>query len=160
MGPCFYHQSHPQLGVFFFGCIISFFLELFLHWSPVAYWTPTDLESSSFSVLTLRQEYWSGFPFPSPVYQVLSDISTMSRPSWVDLHSMAHSFIELEKAVVHVISLVSSVIVFFILSALWWIRIRGLWKLPDGRNWLKGNLGLVMGRAMLSKSLIQFSVDV
>ena len=33
-------------------------------------------------------------------------------------------------------------------------------KLPDGRDWLRGKLGLVlMGRAMLSKSLIQFSVD-
>ena len=30
----------------------SFFLELFLHWSPVAYWTPTDLGSSSFSILS------------------------------------------------------------------------------------------------------------
>ena len=26
-----------------FGSISSFFLELFLHWSPVAYWAPTDL---------------------------------------------------------------------------------------------------------------------
>ena len=32
----------------------SFFLELFLHWSPVAYWGPTDLGSSSFSVLSFR----------------------------------------------------------------------------------------------------------
>ena len=48
----------------------------------------------------------------------------------------------------------------FILSALWWRRIRGLWKLPDGRDWLRGKLGLLlMGGAMLSKSLIQFSVD-
>ena len=48
----------------------------------------------------------------------------------------------------------------FILSALWWRRIRGLRKLPDGRDWLRGKLGLVlMGGAMLSKSLIQFSVD-
>ena len=40
-------------------------------------------------------------------------------------------------------------------------RIRGLWKLPDGRDWLWEKLGLVlMGGAMLSKSLIQFSVDV
>ena len=47
----------------------------------------------------------------------------------------------------------------FILSALWLIRIRGLWKLPDGRDWLRGKLGLVlMGRAMLSKSLTQFSI--
>ena len=48
----------------------------------------------------------------------------------------------------------------FILSALWWRRIRGLWKLPDGRDWLRGKLSLVlMVRPMLSKSLIQFSVD-
>ena len=29
----------------------------------------------------------------------------MTHPSWVALHSMAHSFIELDKAVIHVISL-------------------------------------------------------
>jgi len=62
---------------FCFGSIPSFFLELFLHWSPVAYWAPTDLGSSSFSVLFFclfilfmgfsRQEHWSGLPFPSPV---------------------------------------------------------------------------------------------
>ena len=45
----------------------------------------------------------------------------------------------------------------FILSALWWIRIRGLWKLPDGRDWLWEKLGLVlMDRAMFSQS-VQFS---
>ena len=64
-------------ALFLFGSIPSFFLELFLHWSPVAYWAPTDLGSSSFSIpsfclLTLfmgfsRQEYWSGLPFSSPV---------------------------------------------------------------------------------------------
>ena len=48
----------------------------------------------------------------------------------------------------------------FSLSALWWRRIRGLWELPDGRNSLWGKLDLVlMGGVMLSKSLIQFSVD-
>ena len=31
----------------------------------------------------------------------------MIHPSWVALHGMAHSFIELDKAVVHVISLIS-----------------------------------------------------
>ena len=48
----------------------------------------------------------------------------------------------------------------FSLSALWW-RIKGLWKLPDGRNWwgVGGWLGLIlMGGTMLSRSLIQFSV--
>jgi len=53
---------------FCFGSIPSFFLELFLHWSPVAYWAPIDLGSSSFSILSFclfilflgfsRQEYW------------------------------------------------------------------------------------------------------
>ena len=52
---------------FCFGSIPSFFLELFLHWSPVAYWAPTDLGSFSFSILSFclfilflgfpRQEY-------------------------------------------------------------------------------------------------------
>ena len=92
---------------FYFGSISSFFLELVLHWSPVAYWAPTDLESSSFSVLSSclfilfvgfsKQEYWSGLPFPSPMDHLLSGLSTMTHPSWVALHSMAHSFIELDR---------------------------------------------------------------
>ena len=48
-----------------------------------------------------RQEYWSGLPFPSPVDHILSDLSTMTLPSWVAPHGMAW-FIELDKAVVHV----------------------------------------------------------
>ena len=44
--------------------------------------------------------------------------------------------------------------------ALWWIWIRDLQKIPDGRDWLWEKLGLVlMGGVMLSKSLIQFSGD-
>ena len=80
----------------------SLFLELFLHLSPVAYWEPTDLGSSSFSVLSFclfilfmgisKQECWRGLPFPSPVDHVLSEFSTMTHPFWVALHSMAHSF--------------------------------------------------------------------
>ena len=38
-------------------------------------------------------------------------------------------------------------------------KIRGLWKLPNGRDSQRGKLGLVlMGGAMLSKSLLQFSI--
>ena len=102
---------------FCLGSIPSFFLELFLHWSPVAYWAPTDLGSSSFSVLSFclfilfmgfsRQEYWSGLPFPCLGVYILTEISTMTCPSWVALHGMAHTFIELDQAVVHVIRLVS-----------------------------------------------------
>ena len=106
------------------------------------------------------QEYWSGLPFPSPVDHILSEISTMTCLSWVALQGVAHSFYELDKAVVHVIRLLSFLWMWFSLPALWWRRIRGFWKLPDGRDWLKGKLGLVlMEGAMLSKSLIQFSVD-
>ena len=42
-----------------------------------------------------RQEYWNGLPFPSSVDHVLLELSTMTCPSWVALHSMAHSFIEM-----------------------------------------------------------------
>ena len=102
---------------FCFGSISSFFLELFLHWSPVAYWASTNLGRSSFSVLSFclyillvgfsRQEYQSGLPFHSPVDHVLSELSTMTCVSWVALHGMAHNFTGLDKAVVHVIRLVS-----------------------------------------------------
>ena len=102
---------------FCFGFIPSFFLELFLHWSPVAYWAPTDLESSSFSVISFclfllfigfsRQECWSDLPLLSPVDHILSVLSTMTYPSWAALRGMAHSFMDLDKAVIHVISLVS-----------------------------------------------------
>ena len=100
---------------FCFGSIPSFFLELFLHWSPVAYWAPTDLGSSSFNILSFclfvlfmrfsRQEYWSGLPFSSPV-DILSDLSTMALLCWVAPQAWL-SFIELDKAVVCVIRLAS-----------------------------------------------------
>ena len=91
-------------------------LELFLCSSPVAYWTlPTwnihTVSVISFCLLILLvgfsgQKWWSGLPFPSPV-NVLSELSTMALPSWVSLHGMAHCFIELGKVVVHVVTLVS-----------------------------------------------------
>ena len=48
----------------------------------------------------------------------------------------------------------------FILSALWLLRLRGLWKLPSGSDclWVKLGLALV-GKAILSTSLIQFSAN-
>ena len=93
-------------GCFSFGSISSFFLQLVLQWSPAACWAPTNLASSSFSVLSFsiftlfmgisRQEYWSGLLFPSPVYHILSDLSTMTQTSLMALHSTAHRFFELE----------------------------------------------------------------
>ena len=47
------------------------------------------------------------FAIPFPVDHVLSELSAMTRPSWVALHCMDHRFIELNKAVIQGISLVS-----------------------------------------------------
>ena len=104
-------------GCFCFGSISSFFLELLLHRSPVAYWAPTDLGSSSFSVLIFlpfhavhrvlkaRILKWFTIPFSRGPHFV----RTLHDPSvWVALHSMAHNFTELDKAVVHAVWLVSS----------------------------------------------------
>ena len=130
---------------FCFGSIPLFFLELFLYLPLVVYWAPTDLGRSSFSILSFclfilfmgfsRQEYWSGFPFPSPVDHVFSGLSTMTHLSWMALQSMAHSFIELGKAVVHVIRLVSLLWLWFssclpsdgegksLMETSWWERL-------------------------------------
>ena len=85
---------------FCFGSISWFFLELYFHSFPVAYWAPTYLGSSSFSVLSFclfvvfmgfsRQEYWSGLPFPSPVGHILSDLSTMSVLGGPTQHNQFH----------------------------------------------------------------------
>ena len=101
---------------FSFGSIPSSFLELFLHWSPVAYWVPTNLGSSPFSILSFclfilfmgfsRQEYGSGLSFPSPVDHILPDLSTIpTRLGWP--HTSWLSFTELDRSVVHVIGLTS-----------------------------------------------------
>ena len=45
------------------------------------------------------QEYWSVLPFPSPVDRILSNLSTMTRPSWVAPRAWL-GFIELDKVVV------------------------------------------------------------
>ena len=45
-------------------------------------------------VLKARILKW--FAIPSPVDHILSELSTMTRPSRVALHGMAHSFIELD----------------------------------------------------------------
>ena len=106
---------------FCFGSDFSSLLELFLCSFPLAYWAPTNLGSPSFSVISFclfilfvvfsRQGWWSGLSFPSPVDYILSELSTMTCPSWVALHDMTHSFIELDKVVIHVISLA---------NFLWW----------------------------------------
>ena len=101
---------------FCFGSIPSFFLELFLHWSPVAYWAPTDLGSSSFGILSFclfilfrgsqgkntevvchSLLQWTTFCQTSPPWPAHLGLSHMA---WL-------SFTELDKAVVLVIRLTS-----------------------------------------------------
>ena len=99
-----------------FGPATSFFLELLviaLHYSLVPHWTPSNLGSSSSSVISFclfilfmgfsRQEYWSGLLFPPPVDHVLSELFTMTHLSWVVLQGMAHSFklFHHDRAVIH-----------------------------------------------------------
>ena len=82
----------------------------------------------------------------------------LTRPSWAGLHGMAHSFLELDKAVVHVISLISFLRLWFsfclpsdkdkrLLETSWWERLTMGENGPCSDRW-----------GMLSKSLIQFSV--
>ena len=99
---------------FCFGPASSFLLELLviaLPSSPVAYWTPSNLGVSSSGVISfclfilfmgfLQQESLSVLPFSPPVDHVLSELFTMIPLSWVALHGMAHSFIELSKPLCH-----------------------------------------------------------
>ena len=84
------------------------FAQIHIHW--VSDVTPSTwgahLLVSSFCLFIQfmefsRQEYCSGLPFPPPVDHVLSEPFTMTHPSWVALHGMAHSFIELHKPLHH-----------------------------------------------------------
>ena len=113
---------------FCFGSIPSFLLEVFLHWSPVAYWAPTSLGSSSFSILSfcllntvhgvLKARILKWFAIPSPVDHILSDLSTMTCLGWP--HRTWLSFIELDKAVVRVIRLASCLWLWFQCVSLWY----------------------------------------
>ena len=100
---------------FHFGSVSSFFLELFLHSSPV----------HTGHLLTWRHQFHILFFLPfHTVHGVLKArilkwfaIYFSRRPHfvrtlhhelpWVALHSMVHSFIDLDKAGVHVFRLIS-----------------------------------------------------
>ena len=120
-------QGHPWLGGALWGENLlvlwyifltypKYLVELYLHWSPVAYWVFTNLGSSSFDILSFCISYcswgsqgkntevvchsllqWTTFCQTSPPWP--------THPGWP--HMAWLSFIELEKAVVHVIRLTS-----------------------------------------------------
>ena len=110
--------SHNHNWVLFLLWLHPFILSgvISLLISSSIYWAPNTQGSFSFSVLSFclfivfmgfsRQEYWSGLPFRSPVDHILSDLSTMTRPSWVAPYGMA-CFLELDKGMVCMIRLTS-----------------------------------------------------
>ena len=86
-----------------FGSASSFFLELFLHSGHLRTWG-VHLSYCSWGSQGKNTKCFA-IPFssgPRFVRIVHHDLSV-----WVALHGMAHSFIELNKAVIHVISLIS-----------------------------------------------------
>ena len=104
-------------ALFCFGSISLLFLEQFFHSSPVSHWPPTGLGSSSFSVISFLPSHtvfgvlkarilkWLAIFFstgPRFVRTLHHDPSILDGPTW-----QACSFIELDKAVIQVISLVS-----------------------------------------------------
>ena len=95
---------------FCFGSIPSFFLELFLHWSPIAYWALTDLGSSfCLFILFMGSQGKNAEVVCHSLLQWITFCQTF--PPWPVclgwLHKAWLSFIELDKAVVHVIGLAS-----------------------------------------------------
>ena len=95
---------------FHFSLATSFFVGLFiivLCSSPVAYWIHSNMKAhlpvphlSAFLYCLMGfswQEYWSCLSFSFPVDHILSELFTMTCPSWVAMKGMAHRFTELYK---------------------------------------------------------------
>ena len=89
---------------FCFGSIPLFFLELFLHWSPVVFWAPTDLGKFLFQypiilpfhtvhgVLKARMLKWFAIPFssgPHSVRRLHHDPPILGGPTWHGLVSLS-----------------------------------------------------------------------
>ena len=95
---------------FCFGSIPSFFLELFLHWSPVAYWAPNDLGSTSLGILSfclfiLFMGFSQGKNTEVVCHSLLQWTTfCLTSPPWAFRLGKPHmawvSFTELDKAVV------------------------------------------------------------
>ena len=153
-----------------FGSISSLFLELFLHSSPVAYRASTALGSSSITVYLFAFSYcsWGSqgkntevvcIPFstgPCFVRTLLNDLSVLGGPTQ---HGLWFHWIRQGCGPCDQFDYFS-VILIFILSALWWIRIRGLWKLPDGKDWLWGKLSLEYSQIFIGRTDAEAEVPI
>ena len=102
--------SHIHKWVLFSLWLHLFFLELFLHWSPVAYWAPTDLVSSFQWAIFFTFSYCSwcfqGKSAEVVCHSLLQWTTFCQNPPIRPVHlGWPHtawlSFIELGKALVH-----------------------------------------------------------
>ena len=141
-----HHQTHPQQGE-----VSAVAQPLHSFWSYLssrhhsstldAYWLgggyPSCLSVMYLLLFILfmgfsRQEYWSGLSFLSPVDRILSEVSTVTRPTWGP-YTAGLIASELHKSVIQVIILVSFLWLWvfvleavelqflLLLFALWWI---------------------------------------
>ena len=98
----FYYQSHPQLSVLFYFIfllwlhpfILSGVISPLISSSILGTYQPGEFifQYPIFCLFVfclfilfmrfLRQEYWGGLPFPSPVDHILLEFSTMTRLRW------------------------------------------------------------------------------
>ena len=79
---------------------LAVYLQIFLHYLGVGWGSSLSVISFCLFIWFMgfsRKECLSGLPFSSPVDHVLSELSPMTCPSWVALHGMARSFIELDR---------------------------------------------------------------
>ena len=111
------HIHNWELFLLWPSCFILELLAVALHSCPVAYWTPFNLGAYLPGSHLFAFSYCSwgsrgkntgvGCHFSPPVDHILSELCTMTRMSWVALHSMAHGLTELckllhhDKAVIH-----------------------------------------------------------
>ena len=114
IGFYFHHQTHLQLNIIS-ALASNFILSGTISNCPVFFTSsilgtlhPGGLSPSviTFCLFILSMgfswhEYWNDLPFSPPVDHVLSELFTVTCPSWAALHSITHSFIELLKPTHH-----------------------------------------------------------
>ena len=166
--PCFHHQSHPQLGVVF-----ALAPSLHSFWSYFS----TDLQQHIGHLLTwgahLSVSYLFAFSYCSwdsqgknteVVCQSLFQWTTFCQnfPPWpVHLGWPSTAWLICSLSYTTLWSMWSDWLVFCdcgFQSVCPLMEKDKRLKLPNGRDWLRGKLDLVL-MAMLSESLIQFSID-
>ena len=115
---CFFHQSHPQMGIFFalapslhsFGVFSPLFSSSILGtYQPGEFIFQCHIFFlfSHYPLGSQGSQFLKWFAIPFSSGPCFVKISTMNHLSWVALPGMAHSFIELDKSVIHMFILVS-----------------------------------------------------